>query len=77
MIARILAVVLLPGFAFAQNVVHYATTNANVKYLSATVEPVLHLKSSDILDTKRAVTVVRLFNLRSATSPLLTNVIIR
>jgi hypothetical protein len=75
-IARILAVVLLPGFALAQNVVHYATTNAKVKYLFATVEPVLHLKSSDILDTKRAA-IVRLFKLRSATSPLLTNVIIR
>jgi hypothetical protein len=69
--------VLLPGFALAQNVVHYATTNAKVKYLFATVEPVLHLKSSDILDTKRAATIVRLFKLRSATSALLTNVIIR
>ncbi|MGC1453129.1 MAG: acetamidase/formamidase family protein [Candidatus Sulfotelmatobacter sp.] len=51
MIARILAVVLLAGFALAQNVVHYTTTNANVKYLFATAEPVLHLKSGDILDT--------------------------
>jgi len=51
MIARILALVLLAGFALAQNVVHYPTTNANVKYLFATAEPVLHLKSGDILDT--------------------------
>ena len=51
MIARIFAVVLLAGFALAQNVVHYTTTNANVKYLFATAEPVLHLKSGDILDT--------------------------
>jgi acetamidase/formamidase len=50
-IARIFAVVLLAGFALAQNVVHYTTTNANVKYLFATAEPVLHLKSGDILDT--------------------------
>src|ERR1700741_2336649 len=35
----------------AQNVVHYTTTNANVKYLFATAEPVLHLKDGDILDT--------------------------
>src|SRR5215467_2697070 len=35
----------------AQNVVHYTTTNANVKYLFATAEPVLHLKQGDILDT--------------------------
>ena len=35
----------------AQNVVHYTTTNANVKYLFATAEPVAHLKSGDILDT--------------------------
>jgi len=37
--------------ATAQNVVHYTTTNANVKYLFATAEPVLHLKPGDILDT--------------------------
>ena len=35
----------------AQNVVQYTTTNANVKYLFATAEPVLHLKPGDILDT--------------------------
>jgi amidase len=35
----------------AQNVVRYTTTNANVKYLFATAEPVAHLKSGDILDT--------------------------
>src|SRR5215469_3006413 len=35
----------------AQNVVHYTTTNANVKYLFATAEPVARLKSGDILDT--------------------------
>jgi amidase len=50
-IARILVAVLLTGSALAQNVVHYTTTNANVKYLFATAEPVLHLKSGDILDT--------------------------
>src|SRR5580704_13419855 len=37
--------------ATAQNVVHYTTTNDNVKYLFASAEPVLHLKSGDILDT--------------------------
>src|ERR1700727_2315737 len=46
-----LAVFLLMGSAPAQNVVHYTTTNANVKYLFATAEPVLRLKSGDILDT--------------------------
>src|SRR5690348_8328350 len=35
----------------AFNVVHYTTTTANVKYLFATAEPVLRLKSGDILDT--------------------------
>ena len=42
---------LLTGLSDAQNVVHYTTTNANVKYLFATAEPVLHLKPGDILDT--------------------------
>src|SRR6266705_2183191 len=42
---------MLAAHAFAQNVVHYTTTNANVKYLFATAEPVLHLKPGDILDT--------------------------
>ena len=51
MIPRILAVGLLVGSALAQNVVHYTTTTANVKYLFATAEPVLRLKSGDILDT--------------------------
>jgi amidase len=37
--------------AFAQNVVHYTTTNDNVKYLFATAEPVARLKSGDVLDT--------------------------
>jgi acetamidase/formamidase len=37
--------------AAAQNVVHYTTTNANVKYLFATAPPVLNLKPGDILDT--------------------------
>src|SRR5450755_1410718 len=32
-------------------VVHYTTTTANVKYLFATTEPVLRLKSGEILDT--------------------------
>src|ERR1700727_3421010 len=46
-----LAVFLLMGSAPAQNLVHYTTTNANVKYLFATAEPVLRLQSGDILDT--------------------------
>jgi amidase len=50
-IARLFAVMLLAGSALAQNVVHYTTTNDNVKYLFATAEPVLHLKPGDILDT--------------------------
>jgi amidase len=33
------------------NVVRYTTTNANVKYLFATAEPVARLKPGDILDT--------------------------
>ena len=51
MIARLLAVLWLIGMSFAQNVVHYTTTKENVKYLFATAEPVLRLKSGDILDT--------------------------
>ena len=51
MILRLLAVLLLSRAVLAQNVVHYTTTNANVKYLFATAEPVLRLKSGDILDT--------------------------
>ncbi len=51
MIARFLSALLLVGLAFAQNEVHYTTTTANVKYLFATAEPVLRLKSGDILDT--------------------------
>ena len=51
MIFRLLAILLLCGASVGQNVVHYTTTNANVKYLFATAEPVLHLKSGDILDT--------------------------
>ncbi len=51
MIARLLMLVLLAGSVSAQNVVHYTATNANVKYLFATAEPVAHLKSGDILDT--------------------------
>jgi len=46
-----IAFLLSVGFAAAQNVVHYTTTNDNVKYLFATAEPVAHLKSGDILDT--------------------------
>src|SRR5882762_7537135 len=47
------AAVLLLGACVctAQNVVHYTTTNDNVKYLFATAEPVLRLHSGDILDT--------------------------
>jgi amidase len=51
MVARVLVVLVLLGSGLAQNVVHYTTTNANVKYLFATAEPVLRLKSGDILDT--------------------------
>jgi amidase len=46
----VLCLVAVP-LASGQNVVHYTTTNANVKYLFATAEPVAHLKSGDILDT--------------------------
>ena len=45
------AVLSMASYGWAQNVVHYTTTNANVKYLFATAEPVAHLKSGDILDT--------------------------
>ncbi len=41
----------LVATSFGQNVVHYTTTNDNVKYLFATAKPVAHLKSGDILDT--------------------------
>jgi amidase len=50
-IARSLFVLLLSATALAQNVVHYATSIDNVKYLFATAEPVARLKSGDILDT--------------------------
>src|SRR6202166_2875928 len=50
-IARLLLLGLLAGSAPAQNVVHYATTSDNVKYLFATAEPVARLHSGDILDT--------------------------
>ncbi|HEY3618059.1 MAG TPA: hypothetical protein VGK96_14710, partial [Candidatus Sulfotelmatobacter sp.] len=51
MMARLLALLLLASAALAQNVVHYTTTNDNVKYLFATAEPVARLHSGDILDT--------------------------
>ncbi|MGA8765202.1 MAG: acetamidase/formamidase family protein [Candidatus Sulfotelmatobacter sp.] len=51
MIPRALAALLLMGSALAQNVVHYATTIDNVKYLFATAAPVARLRSGDILDT--------------------------
>jgi len=38
-------------FVLAQNVVHYTTTNNNVKTLFATADPVARLHSGDILDT--------------------------
>ena len=38
MIFRLLAILLLCGPSVGQNVVHYTTTNANVKYLFATAE---------------------------------------
>ena len=47
MIARSLFVLLFCCASLAQNVVHYTTTNANVKYLFATAEPVLHLKPGE------------------------------
>jgi amidase len=50
-LSRIALIVVLSVAASAQEVVHYTTTTANVKYLFATAEPVLHLKSGDILDT--------------------------
>lgn len=37
--------------AIGQTIVHYATTNDNVKYLFATADPVARLHSGDILDT--------------------------
>jgi amidase len=56
LIARLACAVLVLSLTFpeatvAQNVVHYATTNDNVKYLFATAEPVTRLHSGDILDT--------------------------
>src|SRR5437879_9144286 len=48
---RLALVILSVSCVAAQNVVHYTTTNANVKYLFATADPVLHLKPGDILDT--------------------------
>src|SRR5215470_16346553 len=50
-IARVSAILLLVAAqpASAQNVVHYTTTNANVKYLFATAEPVARLKPGDTL----------------------------
>src|SRR5258708_6199771 len=50
-ISRLLIVLFLSGAALSQNVVHYSTTTANVKYLFATAEPVLRMKPGDILDT--------------------------
>jgi amidase len=50
-LSRVALFGLLSIAASAQEVVHYTTTTANVKYLFATAEPVLHLKSGDILDT--------------------------
>src|ERR1700758_2421301 len=51
MMARLLSLLLLASAALAPNVVHYTTTNDNVKYLFATAEPVVRLHSGDILDT--------------------------
>jgi acetamidase/formamidase len=51
MSVRFLSILLLSTAVLAQNTVHYTTTNANVKYLFATAEAVLHLHSGDILDT--------------------------
>lgn len=50
MISRSVLVLLLSIGAFAQNVVHYSTTDENLKYLCATAEPVAHLKAGEILD---------------------------
>ena len=41
-----LAVLFVASFASAQNVVHYTTTNTNVKYLFATAEPVAPAKKN-------------------------------
>src|ERR1700678_908621 len=47
-----LALVFLSAIpSLAQTTVHYTATNANVKYLFATADPVAHVKSGDILDT--------------------------
>ena len=52
MIVRLFAFALLAGApALAQSVVHYTTTNDNVKYVFATAEPVARLKPGDVLDT--------------------------
>jgi len=51
MLVRFFSILLLSAAVLAQNTVHYTTTNANVKYLFATAEPVLRLHSGDILDT--------------------------
>jgi amidase len=50
-IPRLLCILFFSCAALAQNVVHYTTTIDNVKYLFATAEPVVRLKSGDILDT--------------------------
>lgn len=47
----VVALLMAAPTADAQNVVHYTTTTANVKYLFATSEPVARLKAGDILDT--------------------------
>jgi len=49
--AVVLFLTSLASMVSAQNVVHYTTTIANVKYLFATAEPVARLQSGDILDT--------------------------
>ena len=50
-LAPVLVILAAGSPARAQNVIHYTTTNDNVKYLFATAEPVLRLKPGDILDT--------------------------
>ena len=56
MVRRMAEILLIAGIlaacAWAQsNVVNYRATSQNVKYVYSTIEPALHLKSGDILET--------------------------
>lgn len=50
-VAWIVTLLLSSAVALGQNVVKYQATIGNVKYVYASVPPVAHLKSGDILDT--------------------------